>query len=104
MRHAAPVFVREMARDGAAMDGDSVRVVGRLASFDPSTALAILTDDSGAHVAVDTTLVDPVQGRIGELLMVLGEVEVDVGVGAGEEERPYCVLVVPRSCVEAFAV
>lgn len=72
--HGVVMHLREVIADGS--DGQSVRTLGRLVAFDPNTTRATI-EDRGAHLAVDTRLIEGALLREGDLLQLIGELRVE---------------------------
>ncbi|XP_035516560.1 CST complex subunit TEN1 [Morone saxatilis] len=69
---------------GAVQEGESVRVFGRLACYDPEVSEATLSAQHASkehHVVIHTMFVEPFNPIIGAQYIVLGEIENAKGVG-----------------------
>lgn len=64
----------EICSQGHALIGQSVRTVGRIASYDVTCSVAILEID-GHRLKVDTRLVEPQPFRQNSLFQMIGEVD-----------------------------
>ncbi|XP_005109273.1 uncharacterized protein LOC101860368 [Aplysia californica] len=84
--HGVPTHISEMLNSPVeSMEGKSVKVVGRVASFNPETATAMLVEPKRSKVQaprgnlrVNTWLVDAADFRPGSKVMLIGELELCV--------------------------
>eukprot|EP00123_Amoebidium_parasiticum_P020865 comp5776_c0_seq1/m.1644 comp5776_c0_seq1/g.1644 ORF comp5776_c0_seq1/g.1644 comp5776_c0_seq1/m.1644 type:complete len:133 (-) comp5776_c0_seq1:332-730(-) len=77
------LLIREIKQDLKAVDGASVRVVGKLVRVDMAANHVVLMHE-GYELRIDTSILDPINWRLSSSFQVIGEVRVEPGAQDGE--------------------